>query len=501
MAGTGHPMSMSMPNRAMSMLPNPFSSFSRQHRQADDKTFNLCEHLETQPIDPQATSPFYNGRIPAEIRTLIFQYALTGSPAPHAKQFTHDPHVRYDHEPVPVLDDLLPISQPFRKTSYLVTERGFHNDECRQVGEGFDWLRPDNTRPVVDHYNLLLTCRRVYLETHSLPLQQKEFVFYCIRGNDPDAAYYTGDPQSYLAQRLSRPAPGILPGGQPGEPRKQQRDLYPRQVRLLTQQYWLEDTHHYLQNSTSWHRYPYFMADDAGMSNSKMWWAPLRHLRITLRRSDWWDWERNRALKISPYRRSVRDQAQMALDMGRTMAWSEMMAERRRKRAVGEVAQPDDSCAGVQEDQLGLFEPDSWGLAFREMTNLRTLTIDFETAEDKKGEMDKIVEWAVMWRFPLAPGHKPSELSTATAEGGKDAGDTGEQYKRYLCAGGRPVEKMSWRGNKAYWSMRCTTCPKGQREANAACPGCRERQRLTDNGLGPRLYVWTVKWTAMRADE
>ncbi|KXJ95355.1 hypothetical protein Micbo1qcDRAFT_157250 [Microdochium bolleyi] len=112
--------------------------------------------------------------------------------------------------------------------------------------------------------------------------------------------------------------------------------------------------------------------------------------------------------------------------------------------------------------------------------------------------MDRIADWAVKWRFPLEP--VPEEQHNIIAPGGEEV--TGEQQcKRYLSAKGRVVEKMSWRGTKGYWSMRCAACPQGQREANEACDGCQERQRLEINGLGPRLYVWTVTWRAVTADE
>ncbi|KXJ95356.1 hypothetical protein Micbo1qcDRAFT_157251, partial [Microdochium bolleyi] len=57
------------------------------------------------------------------------------------------------------------------------------------------------------------------------------------------------------------------------------QDVAPRSARLFTQQYWLEDTQHYLGNA--WYA-------------SSKWYMGLEHLRVTLRRGDWWDWERNR---------------------------------------------------------------------------------------------------------------------------------------------------------------------------------------------------------------
>ncbi|KAJ1331593.1 hypothetical protein MN608_05053 [Microdochium nivale] len=450
----------------MSMLPSPFSRWrAPQPRPENDdsRSFNLSQHLEGKEINSQLASPFYSGQIPAEIRTLIFEYALTESPSSNAKRFSHDTMVRRDHEPAPALD--LPTSHPFQKTSYLVAERPFHDEEYRDINAGFDWLRPDNTRPVVNHYNLLLTCRRVYLETHALPLAQKQFVFYCFRGNEPHMSYQ--DPRSFQQHKL-----GNRPSSVPG---KLLRDIAPRSVRLFTQQFWLEDTDHYLQAI-----YP----------GRPRWFAPLEHLHITLRRGDWWDWERNQPLKISPYRRSLQSASDMLADMARLAA--------RGSSHDGTTGPFGD---GDVEDQHDMFEHKSWGLAFREMTNLKTLTMDFETAEDKKEELDRIVEWSIKWRFPLAPSLSQPSGQHNVAPGGEGITSGEHNFRRYLSAEGQPVEKMSWRGTRGYWSMRCAACPQGQRMANEACPGCQERQRLEIHGLGPRLYVSTVTWKAVIADE
>lgn len=116
---------------------------------------------------------------------------------------------------------------------------------------------------------LLLTCRRAYLETHSLPLLQTEQRFYCHRG--PSSGNPGGsrtDIGSFVKNLWGNPAP--VPG-------LRQTDLV-RSVRLFTQQFWLEDS---------------FLS----FVNTSIWFANLEHLRITLRRSDWWDWERNATRK------------------------------------------------------------------------------------------------------------------------------------------------------------------------------------------------------------
>lgn len=306
--------------------------------------FDLSQHLESQEINPQLSSPLFNGRIPAEIRTQIFQFALMKYPSPDAHRLPHDPVVRYDHDPVP-LPEL-----PRDPTQNIL-------QETTLVG---DWLRPDNTRPMIINIALLQTCRRVYLETHAFPSLQKEHVLYLYRGPDSERSPWgPARVRDYSTRKLGKP---------PSIPGVKQYELV-RSARLFTQLFWLED------NVRFW-----------GTVNNTAYFDPIECLRITLRRSDWWDWELNSPPIINPFRGRV-SLAEMQADM------------------LVEAGNPD-------------FTPRAWGLAFREMPNLKTLKIDFETSEDQKANMERIVQWAVKWRFPLADG-------------------------KYLSAQGRQVEKMS----------------------------------------------------------
>jgi hypothetical protein len=81
------------------------------------------------------------------------------------------------------------------------------------------------------------------------------------------------DIRGFVARWLSKPAP--VPG-------LKQKDLV-RSVRLFLQQYGLEDT------------LPQFV-------KTSTWFTNVEHLRITLRRSDWWHWEHDAALRINPFR-------------------------------------------------------------------------------------------------------------------------------------------------------------------------------------------------------
>lgn len=290
--------------------------------------FNLYEFLKTQEINPQSSSPLLNGYIPPEIRTLIFQFALADYPSPDAERLSHDASVRYDHDPVPL--PALPI-EPSPAIFQQPTPVG-------------DWLRPDNTRPMIIDIALLQTCRGVYLEAHALPLLQKEHVLYLNRGPYPGQQTLSHDARvhQYFGHKLNKPSP---------VPKMNQCDLV-RSVRLFTQLFWLEDHDRFRR-----------------IVDNKTWFHHIEAIRITLRRSDWWDWESNHPPIINPFK-------------GRTNL-SEMQND-----MLVEGGNPE-------------FKLKAWGLAFRKMPNLKTLVIEFETSEDQKANMEKIVEWAVKWRFPL----------------------------------------------------------------------------------------------------
>lgn len=66
---------------------------------------NLCSHLSTKEVDAQLSSPLYNGRIPAEIRNLIFEFAVTEFPSPKARTLKSDACVQNSHDLMPVPGD------------------------------------------------------------------------------------------------------------------------------------------------------------------------------------------------------------------------------------------------------------------------------------------------------------------------------------------------------------------------------------------------------------
>lgn len=172
----------------------------------------LVERLGRGLVNPQTSSLLFNGSIPPEVRDRIFEYVLTEDEDVLYKQDTH-------------------------------------------------YARPGYASHKALLTNLLLTCRRVYLEAHHLPLVNREHVFWHHRepegtGYDDEAAYFSRFRPHQLA--------------------------LVRRVHLFTQQFWLEG---HLQGVC---RLPVMQT--------------IEQMTITLRRGDWWFWENGNALGINPQR-------------------------------------------------------------------------------------------------------------------------------------------------------------------------------------------------------
>ena len=145
-----------------------------------------------------------------------------------------------------------------------------------------------------------------------------------------------------------------------------------------------------------------------------------------------------------------------------------------------------------------------WGLLFLRMVNLKTLTIEFETSEDKKSEMETIVDWAhKRWRFPVlrrlsGDSRDPftfDHLQRSHSESPVDLSPWSEDLD-VLSAADEPVQKTSWRGFPHHLDERCQACRIMWRVQNATtgCAECTKKQRLLALDMGPQLLVWTVTW-------
>lgn len=181
----------------------------------------------------------------------------------------------------------------------------------------------------------------------------------------------------------------------------------------------------------------------------------LERFHLTLRRTDWDRWEDNKALSINPYRGNSGDPKL-------------------------EDMRHDMNLAFVEGAELQ-FEKFAWGRMFRVMTNLKELTITFETSEDKEDEMEDIVKWASTWRFEIMSWRHWILRDN-------------HEVMAYLVADDKPAEKTSWRGLSYHWSDYCPSCATKISEPKSECPYCQKREMLLQQGKGPRLLTWTRTW-------
>ncbi|KAJ4419795.1 hypothetical protein N0V82_004730 [Gnomoniopsis sp. IMI 355080] len=336
-------------------------------------------------INPQSESMLYDGRIPQEITDLIFDYVLSpDAPAmidTSPGQKPHDFCVRDDHE---CSSDEPTTYDPMRDADQASNEAGSTQDNATEQtvneplpapsrgllvvrdrqGKGFDWLRPDrNHKPTYSGWTILQTCRQIYLDAAKFLASNRELVLFEGRGFAGARSF------ADLARRVRNIPAQVEFQGLPS-------------VRMYSQMYRLERTAAQFEpprttrsSNVHWHLRSLL---SAGESPSDPVWRVLHNLEtfhLTLRRTDWNRWEDNNALSINPYRgdSAAPDVEQMRRDMHATM----------------------EEGADIQ------FAKTSWGRMSRVMANLKELSITFETSEDKKGEMEEIVEWARTWRFEI----------------------------------------------------------------------------------------------------
>lgn len=177
--------------------------------------------LVIKDVDPQHDSPLFS-TLPPEVRNTIFELALTA-----------------------------------------------YEDPTRRYTPNAYFYRPGHTCFRRIDTNLLLTCRRVYAETASLPASINEQVSW----------YWRGPPIGEKNHVPIDPSPGSS---------RRRREL--RKIHLFAQQYWLESN--------------YGASDDGFSGFARLWnnGCPIRptHLKITIRHTDWWWWEHGEPLALDP---------------------------------------------------------------------------------------------------------------------------------------------------------------------------------------------------------
>ena len=179
----------------------PFNYIQRKRALKHASKPTAVAKITSRPyINPQIASPLFSV-LPAEIRSLIFYYALLGYPDP---------------------------TRPYSKHSF--------------------WYRPGYTHSRAIAVALLLTCRRVYLETDLLPVMHNEHVIWGVE-----------ESRAPTKKKIY------------GRHMKHSQRNAVRYVHLFTQQSWLEDWNkQWLAFTTSW--------PEGGPEE----------IRITIRHTDWW---------------------------------------------------------------------------------------------------------------------------------------------------------------------------------------------------------------------
>ncbi|TLD21171.1 hypothetical protein PspLS_09310 [Pyricularia sp. CBS 133598] len=458
----------------------------------DDRAVQAWE--EAGAIDLQLASPLY-GRIPAEIRNLILELALTETvdsavtasqdwrlkqchevdpdsdledEESHAEDFTgledDDSRAEASHNEATAdfqdysqhadqnEDDQESDEDNYGGSFYSDEWEGYiYSDHIKHLWDRPDAIGPRKASPI------LRLCRRTYIELSDSKARQNawsEMRFFGERG------------------------PHLQPV---------HSEARPRRARFYTQMYWLSDTF-----------YSYIRLRVPGTLEK------LRDLRLTFRRGDWWNNEDNAGLHVDPFGTSyeggmenirllIRPQiAQPTSSRGHAFLPSDTDAFARKQRDGFDFY--NSSSTTVRTGTPMLFPDQSWALAFAQLPSLEKLTIDFETTPDKQEEMDVIVDWAVRdWIFPMyVPWRRDSRLPRL------DEQDGGEARERFLSASGSSVHKTSWRGLPQHYSR---LCPDRQHISTSKCGYCAVRRRREKKQMGPRLLVWTATWTPRHALE
>lgn len=147
-----------------------------------------------------------------------------------------------------------------------------------------------------------------------------------------------------------------------------------------------------------------------------------------------------------------------------------------------------------------------WGLSFLQMVSLKTLTIDFEIAEDKRDEAETLVHWARQtWRFPVLrriSGDSSDPFNAESIDPHRD--DRPVDLSPWstniwvLTAEDNKVKRSSWRSLPGHFARYCPACRTPWQlllQLNRGCSKCDEKQVMCQNTKRPQLLLWSVIWT------
>lgn len=389
-------------------------------------------------VNPQPDSPLYNGRIPPEIRMLIFGHVLAENP-----DTSRDFRVRNNHDFDPdsdLEDDIDPIP--------TIVDVVGPRDTVRRAPRD----RPEAKATRVPTPPLLRLCRRAYMELASSPKHR----------------------EAWTGMRFESGVE-VLP---PDEAR-------PRRARFYTQMYWLESS-----------LYPNLRRLGQNLLSN------LRDFRLTFRHDDWWDTRYNSPLFIDPFARPYRyghgiHNTLLANPSTQSRGPAFLPADTRDH--FSRASRFDYNSSEMAGAPL-LFRSRSWALAFTQLPALERLTIDFETSTHKRDEMQALVDWAVRdWVLPMsASWHARANQGRAAKPGCWI--DADEVF--LSAEGNRVLKSSWRAPGAQYGLRYCSgkDHPHHLGPVNeTGCAECRRRRRRRVRDIGPRMLVWTVVWTPRRA--
>ncbi|RSL43094.1 hypothetical protein CEP53_011858 [Fusarium sp. AF-6] len=410
-------------------------------------------------IDPQDTSPLFD-RFPPEIRQKIFSYALS----------EHDSHFDIQGQPrvgFPVPEPKwlvceLPADtfKPMPEHSSLEgVDINYYSPEHETLHQCPVWLRSGTSAVRFQHTSLLRTCRRIFLEARDLLMENATLRIFA-KGDIPthksrEMQYVDVGVHSVL--RMTRYTANRLTA-----------------LEVYIGQDELEQS---------------FITSFIKHDNLRC----VEDLHITLRKHDWREGAERFGPQLTPYGKSR--------DMEGASRWQLMKDHMELAKEHNQGRAPIPPIPYSRWHRV-IRDP-TWGESLGRIPNLKRFTMAFEYSEDQFQRLKELAEWAQrVWTFRL---------------GGKMKG-------YYLSAKDNPIKVHSWRGLAKHmgqdFNRQGIICP------NEDCPNknksdnndrgeitmeevlygfkmhkcCAEAYERMKYGFGPRMYTFTVTWTAKELD-
>jgi len=258
--------------------------------------------------------------------------------------------------PSPQLQDQSPLFRlpPEIRESIWTMALTAYDDLSRPYDIDTHYRRPGYTHAQIIDTQLLLVCRQVYLEARHLPLSVNMVPFWCYRGprGEPDLTRRLAFQDDVDLEEDDTPWQFERFRRQPASPIH-----FIKRMQWFVQQYWLE-CDNFL-----------FATQSPEMSN-------VEHLTITLRRSDFWNWDVLQPIGLDP-----------------------------RLAVAVTASRMHDTWAKDFRGETVRHHPDSWGQHIQNLPKVQTLTIELECEDFQQKEMDEITKHAVdYWTFPHSSG-------------------------------------------------------------------------------------------------